>query len=112
MARPKKRDGERLTEQLKCLVTPGEFALVCQHAAAAGLSLSGFVRRRALALPVQPPAARVDSALINELNRIGVNLNQLTRDFNAAREHHGGDWRAIEAELRRVLELVVRSCAA
>jgi hypothetical protein len=63
------------------LVTPAERSAVHRAAADAGLSVSAFVRRRALG---QPVTARADAQARAALRRVGVNLNQLARAANAA----------------------------
>ncbi|MEZ6069481.1 MAG: plasmid mobilization relaxosome protein MobC [Pirellulales bacterium] len=72
------------------------------------MSLAELVRRRALSLPVQPTPSRIDGRLLAELNRIGVNVNQLARSINTDREFRG-DWRAIKEELTRLLAAVSRA---
>jgi hypothetical protein len=105
MARPVKDPNEKLSEVVKYRCTLAELEHVRNQATAAALSVSEYARRRALSLPVQPPPRIADAALVSEINRIGVNVNQLARSQNADREFRG-DWKAIEAELRRVLAKV------
>ena len=102
MARPLKESDEKRAEVLRTRFTLAESVHIRQQADAAGLTVSEFIRRRALGLAVQPPPSRADAALVSELNRIGVNVNQLARAQNSDREFVG-DWVAIEAELRRVI---------
>ena len=108
MARPKKTGNEQRTEVAKCTLTAEEFLSIRMNAAAAGLSVAEFLRRRAFSLTVTPPASRADAQLLSELNRIGVNVNQLAFAFNADREFKG-DWQALRDELARVLEKVARA---
>jgi hypothetical protein len=105
MARPKTTDARRRARLGQFRMTAEEELSVKMNAAAAGLSVSDFLRRRALGLTVTPPASRVDAALVSELNRIGVNVNQLAFAHNADREFKG-DWEAIRDQLSRVLEKV------
>jgi len=105
MTRPTKTDLERRSEQVKIRLTLSEVEHLRDQARKAGLSLAGFVRRRALALTVQPPPSRADAQLLAELNRIGVNVNQLARSANTGRTF-AGDWQAIEEELSRLLAAV------
>ena len=79
--RPKKPPAESRTAQLHVLVTPAERSAVHRAATDAGLSVSAFVRRRALG---QPIAARADAQARAALRRVGVNLNQLARAANVA----------------------------
>jgi hypothetical protein len=111
MARPTKEPDEKRSKPVPTRFTVAERVHLGQQAKAAGLTLSEFVRRRALGFVVQPPPARADAALVSELNRIGVNVNQLARSQNADREFRG-DWKAIEGEMRRLLAKVARAYGA
>ena len=87
--------------------TLAEREFIRSQAAAAGLSESDYIRARALGFSVAPSrASRSDPALVTELNRIGVNVNQLT-----AATHQGRDfvryWREIGRELQTALRKVV-----
>ena len=64
-----------------------------EAASQAGLSVSEFLRRRALGRPVVPLA---DAAARKALRRVGVNLNQIVRRANV-----GG---AAEAEARAAID--------
>lgn len=112
--RPKKADGELRSVRLTLRLTLAEKAAIDAHAAAAGVDVSRYLRGLALkgALPfsagddgLRPSPGRSDPALLSELNRIGVNVNQLARAV-----HRGADfvayWRAIGAELERALAKV------
>src|SRR3569833_2223355 len=102
MARPKKEEHEQRIASTRADLTVAEKEYLLQQASLAGMSVADFVRRRILGLPVQPPPSRADAALISEINRIGVNANQLARVQNSDREFRG-DWQAIAAEVKRVL---------
>lgn len=80
--------GERRTAFCGFQVTPTERAELEGRAAAAGLCLSDYLRRASLgAAAVDAKAiARRDPqklALVNELSRLGNNLNQLAHRTNA-----------------------------
>ena len=105
MARPKKEEHERRNASTRADLTAAEKEYIREQAAKAGLSEADYVRRRILGFTVQPPAPKADAARVSELNRIGVNVNQLARATNADREFRG-DWRDVERELRRLLEKV------
>lgn len=80
MARPAKQPAERRTVSLSCRVTPLERLGIDRAAAQAGLSPSEYVRRLALTGRVTVQGRRtLDPALFDQVRRIGVNLNQLTR---------------------------------
>jgi hypothetical protein len=105
MARPTKTENERRTEQVKIRLTLSEVEHLREQALITGMTVAHLVRRRALSLPVQPTPSRVDAQLLSELNRIGVNVNQLARSANTNRDF-GGDWQAIQEELVRLLAAV------
>lgn len=108
MARPKKRSEEKRDEQVKIRLTLAEANELRDAALSAGLSVSDYARRRMLGIRLpQTSIRRSDPALVSELNRIGVNVNQL------ARAHHRDSafvayWQDVgcelETALRRVLE--------
>ncbi len=108
MARPLKEPDEKRSEVIPTRFTLSERVCLRQQAQAAGLTLAEFIRRRSLGLVVQPPPARADASLVSELNRIGVNVNQLARSQNSGREFRG-DWQAVEGELRRLIAKVAKS---
>ncbi len=105
MARPTKTESERRTEQVKIRLTLSEVEHLRDQARITGMTVANLVRRRALSLPVQPTPSRVDAQLLSELNRIGVNVNQLARSANTGRAF-AGDWQAIEEELSSLLAAV------
>jgi len=65
-------------------VTAAELAHVQEQAARAGLSLTDYCRRVVLRHHVAPAITDTDEAALADLNRIGVNLNQLARRANAS----------------------------
>ena len=108
MARPRKQDREKRNEVARFRVTLAEREYIRAQAQAAGLLEAEYLRRRALGYAV-PPArpGRSDPALVSELNRIGVNVNQLARAT-----HRGSDfvhtWQIIGKQLSDVLVAVVK----
>lgn len=83
MGRPRKQPDDRKTSTLAFRLTAAERVQVEQAAERAGLSASEFARLQALrGRVVVPEARRLDHATFDELRRIGVNLNQLTRLAN------------------------------
>lgn len=104
MARPRKQTEEKRSETARFRVTLAEREYICAQARAAGISEADYLRARALGHQIRPAPSRggVDPALVSELNRIGVNVNQLTRAT-----HRGSDftryWMHVAGELRTVL---------
>jgi len=85
MARPTKDATDRRTERFNLRLTIDELAHVQVQAGHAGIGAHEYARRRVLGHRVSPARSQIDSSILTELNRIGVNLNQL------ARSHHSGD---------------------
>jgi hypothetical protein len=102
MARPKKADTERRTEQQKIRYRLDEIEAVRASAARSGLTVAEFIRRRSLHEETPSLSRSVDPALIHALGRVGNNVNQLARSV-----HRGSDfqvyWHEIGEELRTVL---------
>lgn len=109
MARPTKAPHERRTTSLPPVrVTEAEMALVQSQAAAARLSVSDFLRQRALSGKVQARPSASTASLLTELNRAGVNLNQIARHLNRGRGLPD-DLGHVLHQLYSVLEKVGRS---
>lgn len=106
MARPEKSPEEKRSEVARFRLTIAERAFLRSQAEAAGLSEAEYLRKRALGLPVRAASERSDPALVSELNRIGVNVNQLARAT-----HRGADftryWREIGTRLEGILARVL-----
>ena len=110
MTRPRKQPAEQRLARLPCpRVTPAELAYVEQQAITAGLGAAEFVRCCALGVSIVPRRSRSDDALLVELNRIGVNLNQMARATNSGRPPLAGELRAALAELHDALIRLHRS---
>ena len=84
MARPRLDDEERRARTVGVRVTAAEAAELRERAQAARLSMGAYLRRRALGERVRMAAElRLGAAELRELNRIGVNLNQMARALNS-----------------------------
>lgn len=100
MARPKKQPHETRDQRFNLRLTLAEIDHVRAQAAAAGLDPHEYARRRALGHAVPPaPQRGSDPALVSELNRIGVNVNQLARAT-----HRGADFTRYWADVGRELQ--------
>jgi len=86
MARPKKAAAEKRSERFNLRFTLAEIEHVRVQAQRCGLEPHAYARRRVLGHRVAPARGQVDAAVLSELNRIGVNLNQVTRALNAGAE--------------------------
>jgi hypothetical protein len=85
-------DEERCS-RIAVRLTINEHIALRERARTAGLTMAEFLRRRCFDVPVVPPKATADARMLTELNRIGVNLNQLTKRVNA------GDGRDLDGRL-------------
>ena len=86
MGRPPKHPAERRILRLpQPRVTLDEMAKIEMAAHELGLSVSEFIVRRAVGYRLPSRNARDLEGLLLEVNRIGVNLNQITRHMNAGR---------------------------
>lgn len=109
MARPRKDEHEKRQAHLPPVrLTEAELITIGDQARAAGLSLSDFARRRLLGESVTSRPSAADARLLSELNRCGVNLNQIAHRLNRGQDLRY-DLSAVLAELSRVLSLVGRS---
>jgi Bacterial mobilisation protein (MobC) len=84
MSRPKKDiDHQRQHRLVSVRVTAEELERFTARVRMAGLSPTEYLRKAALNGRVNVPrTAKADPALIAAINRIGVNLNQMTRTAN------------------------------
>jgi hypothetical protein len=104
--RPRKAEGERRDASLPPVrVTTAELVHVEEQAERAGLPVSEYVRRRALGAKVAPRQTPADTRALDELNRIGVNLNQLAHAANMGKTLEG-QLAATLDQLQRQLEKV------
>ena len=86
MARPTKNEHEKRSTTLPTIrVTPAERVLIEDKAATAGFTITDFVRTMALFEKVSPRKTKLEASLLVELNRIGVNINQLAHAANVGR---------------------------
>lgn len=102
MARPRKDENEKRSAVARFRLTLAEKAHLRAQVHTSGLSEAEFLRRRALGLPVRVSATRSDPALVSELNRVGVNVNQLARAT-----HRGSDFTAYWKQIGRDLEAIM-----
>ena len=91
MARPRKSTDERLSERIRFDVCRSDFLRAAQHAEKAGMTLTAYARQQFLAGRVVVKQTRqLDHDTYDQLRRLGVNLNQLTRRFNQTDELPAG----------------------
>ncbi|MEL6310770.1 MAG: hypothetical protein AAFQ17_00130, partial [Pseudomonadota bacterium] len=104
--RPALDSTERRSKVTVMRTTEPELEHIRAQADAAGLSVSEFVRRRSLGYVVPTAAGdarRTDPALIDAVNRVGVNVNQLAASVHMGRSFMQY-WEAIGREVEELLE--------
>ena len=109
--RPKTAPPDARRAAVQALLTEAERKAIRRAAADSGLTVSAYARRRLLGRPVAP---LVDGRAQRELNRIGVNLNQLVRAANGGTsrpdvERLVAEARAAVAEVREAVQRLGRS---
>ena len=102
MARPRLGEAERRRRTVGVRVTETEAAELRERAQAARLSMGAYLRRRGLGQRVR------SAAELRELNRIGVNLNQMARTLNSGAVSSPAE---TQEEVERVGELVAKLLA-
>lgn len=101
--RPRKAKSEQRSAWIPPVrVTDAERHHADELAAKAGISLQEFCRRAYQGIRITAPRQRADDALLVELNRIGVNLNQIARAVNRGRGLPD-DFPEVLAELRSAI---------
>ena len=96
MARPRLGEEERRRRTVGVRVTEAEAEELRERAQGARLSVGAYLRRRGLGQRMRMAAE------LRELNRIGVNLNQMARAMNTGAASPAGTREAVEqaSELR------------
>lgn len=80
MGRPVLKEEERRIIQVNIRLTAGEYAKVMNYTEASGITSANWIRQKVFTgkfplIKLSP----IDAAVYRELNRIGVNLNQLVK---------------------------------
>ncbi len=108
MARPRKKNAEKRTERLPHLrCTKGELATISGKAAQAGMTLSDYMRTMALDGEVVVRESTTDFALYDQLRRIGVNINQITRRMHQSGTEVPKDLAGAWKKLEMILDHIV-----
>jgi hypothetical protein len=88
--RPQKAAHDQLSHVISFRVSPAELAKLNRRAAKAGqTNINAFARAAALGKPVtirHESGPKINALAITALNRLGVNLNQITHHINAGRK--------------------------
>ena len=84
MARPNKNTDDKASKVLPPIrVTDSEKAMIRSRAAQAGMTMSEYIRQMALYGEVTIRQSQYDHGFVEQLRRIGVNLNQQTKALNS-----------------------------
>ena len=109
MARPRLDEQEAARARSACGSRQAEAAELRERAQAARLSMGAYLRRRALGQRVRSAVERrLGAAELRELNRIGVNLNQMARALNSGAVSSPAE---TQEAVERVGELVAKLLA-
>jgi len=83
--RPRMQPAARRRVQVNVWLTESEEAVLGERARATGLALSVYIRTAALVIRTAPLSEipRANLAVVSQLQRLGNNLNQLTRLANS-----------------------------
>ncbi len=83
MARPKKLKEERLTERLEIRLTASIYAKLADAANDAGMSLTDYARQQiSNGQVIINQTRKLDHETFDQLRRLGILLNQLTKTSN------------------------------
>ncbi len=83
MARPKKSKEERLTSRLELRMSDSDYSYALQASKNADMPLSDFARKQILnGQVIINKTRKLDYATYDQLRRLGILLNQLTKTAN------------------------------
>lgn len=83
MARPRKQPASRRTAWISYRVTPDEKAQIQAQAEKAGFSIGDYSRQAVKKTRLVIKESAADFERVDQLRRVGVNLNQIARALNA-----------------------------
>lgn len=107
--RPKKQPHEVRDARLPAVrLTTAERIDLEAKASRLGVDLSEWIRIELLGAPIRRGPSPTDASLVTELNRIGVNLNQIARQINRGRDHDPHHLSHVLHQLHQALESVTR----
>ena len=108
MPRPRKKYSEKLTAVLPPIrCTKAEKESIKEKAKAAQLSMSEYVRQKAISGKVIKVDSELNLEMVEQLRRIGINLNQQTRRLNTTGNmplQLSSVWDRLEIALDKLIE--------
>lgn len=108
MSRPRIDENQKRVVQVNIRLTAEENKKVADYATSAGLSPANWIRYK-IFIGKNPPAklSSLDTALYQELKKIGVNLNQIAHKLNAG--EFPNDLRIIQHLLMQHLDRMLKA---
>lgn len=107
MARPKKSEHEKRDQRFNLRLTVAEIEHLRAQATTSGVSPHEYARQRVLGHVVKPARNHVDASVVSELNRIGMNVNQLARSVHRGRDFQE-HWQVLRQQLQATLAKVLQ----
>ena len=86
-----------------------EWALIQEKAALAKLDTTNYIKRMALNGYIIEYDLKTLNDFIYELNKIGVNINQMTKKVNETGSIHEHEIEAIQGDMKHIWESVKKS---
>jgi predicted DNA binding CopG/RHH family protein len=108
MARPTKSEHEKRDKRFNLRFTEAEIEHLRAQAATCGMPPHEYARQRILGHVVKPAKSQIEASVVSELNRIGVNVNQLARAVHTDRSFQQ-HWQSICNQLQVTLSKVLLS---
>lgn len=90
------------TSDLHIRLTPAEYELLQKKSKEQGLTMSAYIRLIIIG-KTKENNEKIDK-LIYEVNKAGVNINQIAQKLNAKGIYHGDELKAVQRQLELVME--------
>ena len=122
MARPKKKSSDRYDHYVRTRCSEADYTVIKKKAVKAGLSLSEYIRQQALYGRVVVQENRLvkrtsgvgnanskglDFELIQQLRKIGINVNQIAKNMNIFGRESSADQQRCWTKLEQVLDMII-----
>jgi hypothetical protein len=110
MARPKKDPKETRPYRVMFRLTAAEMKRLQRYAKAVGMEPNEYAREKTVRGEVRVREVReLPFAVVHELGRIGVNMNQLARRWNMTGEHEPEEVTAAFQHMDEVLGVILKA---
>lgn len=105
MGRPKKKQSERKSCEIRVLLAPHEYDDFLKGAETSGLGKSGYGRE--ILIRRKPMFTRpITREAIIEINRIGNNVNQIARRLNRSNQFDKQDIQRMTNAFKKIYDLI------